>query len=451
MSEATHSTGITLIEQVYAAFDANDSESLDRLLAGMQAAELAHVLESLPPEPREWVWTRIEETLRGEVLAELHEEARLAIVKEMPVRELVEVAETMEAEDLAEVLETLPDEIEEAVVRRLEASNRQRLEAVLAYEEGSVGRVMRSDVMSVHDDVTIAVVLRWLRRHERLPPNTDALMVVDAHGLFLGRLDIEQVLTAQPGQLVADLMRRDVERVAATDRQHDLLGLFERKDLISVAVVDEGGRLVGRVVVDDVLDLLREESERALLQQAGLDEAEDLFSPVLPSALRRGVWLGINLATVFLASWVIGQFQGTLEKIVALAVLMPVVASMGGIAGSQTLTLVIRGMALDQIARSNIRWLVFKEVGVGLLNGLAWAVVVAIVAYFWFGSSGLALVIALAMVINLLAASLSGVSIPLILRSLGVDPALSGAVVLTTVTDIMGFLSFLGLATLLLL
>jgi magnesium transporter len=246
-------------------------------------------------------------------------------------------------------------------------------------------------------------------------------------------------------------MRPDVDRIHALANEHELIGLFEHRDMLSVAVVDEEDVLIGRVAIDAILDLMREESERALLNQAGLDEEESLFAPMLPSAKRRGVWLGINLVTVFLAAWVIGQFEEVLDKVVALAVLMPVVASMGGIAGSQTLTLVIRGLALDQIANANVRWLLFKEIGVGLLNGLVWSVVVAIVAYLWFANSGIAIVIALAMILNLLAAAISGISIPLILRRLGIDPALSGAVVLTTVTDIVGFLSFLGLASLFLL
>ena len=259
------------------------------------------------------------------------------------------------------------------------------------------------------------------------------------------------MLTAQPETLVRDVMRKDVDKVSADASEHDVLTLFERRDLISVAVVGEGDALLGRICIDDVVDLIREEAEHSMMKQAGLGEEEDLFAPVMPSAKRRGVWLGINLVTVFLAAWVIGQFEEVLEKFVALAVLMPVVASMGGIAGSQTLTLTIRGLALDQIAKSNVRWLTLKEIGVGSLNGLVWSLVVALVAFLWFEDAGIALIIAVAMVLNLLAAAISGVSIPLVLNRLGIDPALSGAVVLTTVTDIIGFLSFLGLATVFLL
>ena len=292
---------------------------------------------------------------------------------------------------------------------------------------------------------------RWLRRHSELPTHTDALMVVDGENRYLGKLDIATVLTAQPETLVREVMRKDVDKVSADASEHDVLTLFERRDLISVAVVGEGDALLGRICIDDVLDLIREQAEHSMMKRAGLNEEEDLFAPVMPSAKRRGVWLGINLVTVFLAAWVIGQFEEVLEKFVALAVLMPVVASMGGIAGSQTLTLTIRGLALDQIAKSNVRWLTLKEIGVGILNGLVWSLVVALVAFLWFEDAGIALIIAVAMVLNLLAAAISGVSIPLLLNRLGIDPALSGAVVLTTVTDVIGFLSFLGLATVFLL
>jgi len=295
------------------------------------------------------------------------------------------------------------------------------------------------------------VVLRWLRRHERLPAHTDALMVIDGEGVYQGKLPMEIIVTGDPEAKVQDVMQPDAEVVRATANEHDVANLFDRRDLVSVAVLDENDQLLGRFTVDDVIDIIREEADRVLLQSAGLDEEEDLFAPVLPSAQRRGVWLGINLVTVFLAAWVIGQFEEALSKIVALAVLMPVVASMGGIAGSQTLTLTIRGMALDQIADANVRWLTVKELAVGALNGVVWALVVAVVAFFWFNDPGLSAVIASAMVLNLVAAALAGVAVPLALRRMGIDPALSGAVILTTVTDVIGFLSFLGLASVFLL
>jgi magnesium transporter len=322
---------------------------------------------------------------------------------------------------------------------------------VLSYPEGTAGRLMSTEVISVRSDVSLAVVLRWLRRHRELPPHTDALMVLSDVGRYVGKLGMADVVTGDPDLQVEAVMKPEAETVRAGAAEREVAALFERRDLVSVAVLDDDDRLLGRITIDDVVDIIREEADRTLLASAGLEEEADLFASVLRSAKQRAVWLGINLVTVFMAAWVIGLFSDALDKIVALAVLMPVVASMGGIAGSQTLTLTIRGLALDQIAHSNVRWLTGKEVAVGAINGLLWALVVAAVAYLWFRSTGIAAVIAAAMVLNLLAAALSGIAVPLVLHRLGIDPALSGAVILTTVTDVVGFLSFLGLASLFLL
>jgi len=451
MESAIESIGSDLIELVLLDLELGHLRELRMALDELHAADLAHILESLPPEKRKRVWELIDAEVHGEVLGFMREEARASIIGEMPEEQLVAAAGEMNVEDLAEVLETLPVDLGDAIVDKLEEEHRQRLEVVRSFPEGTAGRLMDSEVLGVHDDVTMAVVLRWIRRHEALPPHTDALMVVDEESHYLGKLDIATLLTAQPESLVRDLMRRNVDKVQADASAHDVVALFERRDLISVAVVDERDVLLGRISIEGVVELIREEAEHSMMKQAGLDEEEDLFAPVVPSARRRGVWLGINLITVFLAAWVIGQFEEVLEKFVALAVLMPVVASMGGIAGSQTLTLTIRGLALDQIAKSNVRWLTLKEIGVGGLNGIVWSIVVAFVAYLWFWDAGIAVVIAVATILNLFAAALSGIWIPLLLNRMGIDPALSGAVILTTVTDIIGFLSFLGLATVFLL
>ena len=451
MESVVESIGSDLVELVLLDLELGNSHELRTALAELHAAEVAHILESLPPEQRKNVWGLIDPEAHAEVLGFMRDEARSTIIGEMPEEQLVAAAGEMDAEDLAEVLETLPVDIGDVIVDQLEEEHRQRLEVVRSFVEGTAGRLMGDQGLGVRGDVSIAVVLRWLRRHSELPTHTDALMVVDGENRYLGKLDIATVLTAQPETLVREVMRKDVDKVSADASEHDVLTLFERRDLISVAVVGEGDALLGRICIDDVVDLIREQAEHSMMKRAGLNEEEDLFAPVMPSAKRRGVWLGINLVTVFLAAWVIGQFEEVLEKFVALAVLMPVVASMGGIAGSQTLTLTIRGLALDQIAKSNVRWLTLKEIGVGILNGLVWSLVVALVAFLWFEDAGIALIIAVAMVLNLLAAAISGVSIPLLLNRLGIDPALSGAVVLTTVTDIIGFLSFLGLATVFLL
>jgi magnesium transporter len=446
-----HSIPGELVELALRDLADGNVEQLREALSELHPAEIADLLEGMPPEERRATWELVPLENRGEVLAYLHDEARGGLIEEMAPAELVHAAEQMDAEDLAEVLGVLPDDLTESILSALDIDHRERIEAVLSYPEESAGRLMNTDVISVRADVTLAVVLRWLRRHQNLPPHTDALMVLSEDGRYVGRLYMADLVTNNPDLPVAEVMRSDAETVQASAHEREVAALFDRRDLISVPVLDQADRLLGRVTIDDILDVIREDADRRLLQSAGLDEEEDLFAPVIPSAKRRGVWLGINLVTVFVAAWVIGRFEDALSQIVALAVLMPVVASMGGIAGSQTLTLTIRGLALDQIATSNIRWLTVKEILVGMVNGVIWALVVAVVAYLWFQSTGIAAVIAAAMVLNLFAAAAAGVAIPLVLHRFGIDPALSGAVILTTVTDVVGFLSFLGLASLFLL
>ncbi len=448
---ALDTTATDLLGQVVAELEAGNQENIAQALEEVHPAEVANLLEALTPEQRSELWESVPVEQEAEVLTYLHDEARASIIDEMENEELVAAAGSMAPEDLAEIIDELPRDMGQMLMEALDRDHRDRLESVLNYDEGSAGRLMSTDVVSMRQDVSVAVVLRWLRRRERLPAHTDGLMVIDESGKYLGKLDLADVLTGDPEQTVTELMQTDAPTVNAAMEEHNVAALFERRDLISVAVLDDSGILLGRITIDDVVDVIREESDRALLNRAGLSEEEDLFAPVLPSARRRGLWLGINLITIFAAAWVIGRFEEALDKIVALAVLMPVVASMGGIAGSQTLTLTIRGLALDQIAAANIRWLTIKEIAVGAVNGAVWAVAVAVVAYLWFRDPGIASVLAAAMMLNLLAAAFAGVAIPLLLHRWGIDPALSGAVVLTTVTDIIGFLSFLGLASVFLL
>jgi magnesium transporter len=440
-----------LLDQIVADLDAGNHETIKTTLEETHPSTVANLIESLPKAHRQDLWEVIPEDQEADILTYLHDDARDSVIKGMEEQELLAAAEAMAPEDLAEIIDDLPQERSDALLEALDNDYRSRLEFVLNFEEGSAGRLMSRDVISVRPDVSLAVVLRWLRRHKKLPPHTDSLMVIDESDHYLGKIELADVITCDPDEQVAAFMHPDTFAVLATMSEHEVTGIFERRDLISVAVVNEEGLLLGRITIDDVIDVIREESERALLNSAGLSEDEDMFAPVLASAMRRGIWLGINLITVFAAAWVIGQFEEALDKIVALAVLMPVVASMGGIAGSQTLTLTIRGLALDQIAAANVRWLTTKEFLVGAANGAVWSLVVAFVAYLWFGSLGIALIIGTAMILNLLAAALSGVAIPLLLHRWGIDPALSGAVILTTITDIIGFLSFLGLATIFLL
>jgi magnesium transporter len=440
-----------LVELALRDLAAGNIKQLRDALTELHPAQIAGLLEGMPPEQRRDTWDLVSEETRGDVMAHVNDEVRTALIDELAPADLVVAAEQMDDKDLADVIEDLPVDLTESVLSALDEDHRQRIEAVLSYPEGTAGRLMSTNVISVRSDVTLAVVLRWLRRHRELPPHTDALKVLSSDGRYLGKLDMADLVTGDPDVPVAEVMHPHADTVLATTPESEVAALFERRDLISVGVLDDEDHLLGRITVDEVVAVIRKEADERLLKSAGLEAEPDLFAPVLPSAKSRAVWLGINLITVFLAAWVIGRFEEALDKIVALAVLMPVVASMGGIAGSQTLTLTIRGLALDQIAQSNVRWLARKEVAIGAINGVVWALVVAVVAYLWFQSTGIAAVIAVAMVLNLLAAALSGIAVPLILHRIGIDPALAGAVILTTVTDVVGFLSFLGLASLFLL
>jgi magnesium transporter len=440
-----------ILERVMADLDAVRTDDLRETLENIHPAEIANLLESLPPEYRSALWEVVPAVQEGDILSTMRDEARTTIIDEMDRSELLAAAESMDVEDLVEVLEELPDDLSESIMIALDKDHRERVENILSYDEGTAGRLMNPDVASVRKDVTLAVVLRWLRRHHSLPKHTDALIVISETGEYLGMLPMDIVVTGDPSTVVETVMQVGAVPVKADAGELEVAALFERRDLISVAVVDESQHLLGRITIDDIVEVIREDADQAIFKNAGLDKEEDLFSPVVPSTKRRGVWLGVNLVTVFMASWVIGRFEEVLDKIVALAILMPIVASMGGIAGSQTLTLIIRGLALNQIVRSNVRWLIVKELMVGFLNGLLWAIVVGLVAFLWFHDRGIAAILGVAMILNLLAAVLSGVTIPLVLQKIGMDPALSGAVILTTVTDIVGFLSFLGLASLFLI
>ena len=422
-----------------------------RMLSDLHPAEVAHILESLPPSERQFVWNLVDLDDEGEILLHVNDEVRAGLIRDMETNELIAAAEGMDMDDLADLIHDLPDVVIREVLHAMDKQNRQRLESVLSYADDSAGGLMNTDTVTVRGDVTLDVVLRYLRLRGEMPDLTDSLIVVNRFDMYLGTLSLTQLLTSDPSLTVAEIMDREVEPIPASMPAREVASLFEKRDLISAPVVNESNRLMGRITIDDVVDVIRDEADHSLLSMAGLHEEDDMFAPVIASARRRALWLGINLITVFLAAGVVGLFQETLHKVVALAVLMPISASMGGIAGTQTLTLMIRGLALGHIGKTNSRWLFFKEVAVGSLNGVIWAIAVAMIAYFWFGDYMLGIFIAAAMLINLIAAALAGFSIPLILRRFGIDPALAGSVILTTVTDVVGYLSFLGLATLFLM
>ncbi len=426
-------------------------ERLDELLRTSHPADLASLIEGLPREIRTPIWERIPKEYDGEVLVELSEEVRSSLVAEMDPEELAQAAQDLDADDLIELLEPLSDETSQSIIESLDDAVRVQFESNMQFDDDDAGRLMRYDAIVVKAGVTLEVVQRFLRRKGELPDHTDCLMVIDAEGEFIGVLKLEQLLLRPIDTLVDEIILRDFDTVGARWHEDDVARLFERHDLISVPVLDEQGSLLGRITIDDVVDIIREQADEALFARVGMDGEEDLFAPAVSSAKRRAVWLGINLLTAVLAAWVIDVFSGTIEQLVALAVLMPIVASMGGISGSQTLTLTIRGISTGQLHGSNVFALLRKEVSVGLFNGLLWACAIGLLAMAWFSDLALGLVIAAAIALNLSIASLAGVTIPLLLKKFGSDPALSGAVILTTVTDVVGFLSFLGLATLFLI
>jgi magnesium transporter len=437
----------TRLSALRAALEQGSMRHGQRMVNSMHPAEIASLIESLPPAKREIVWEFVDPELEGDVLIELNEEVRSELIGGMDAEELIAATEGMEVDDLADLIGDLPETLNERVMHSMDAQDRDRLSAVLAFEEDSAGGLMNLDAVTVRPDVTIEVVLRYCRMRGELPERTDRLFVVNRHDQYLGGVDLTRLITEDPEKSVGEIMDSTVEGIAPETPAREVAKLFEDRDLVSAAVVSNG-TLLGRITIDDVVDVIREEADHSVMSMAGLGDDEDMFAGVVTSARRRAVWLSVNLATAFLAANVVGIFEATIEKVVALAVLMPIVASMGGIAGSQTLVLIIRGLALGQIEQTNARWLLVREIAVGCLNGAALATVVAIAAGVWFEDWKVGGIIFAALMINLLAAALAGVGVPLVLKRLGVDPALAGGVVLTTVTDTVGFAALLGLGTL---
>lgn len=431
-----------------AALESGTLRQAQRMVNTMHPAEVAQLLESLPPRQRELAWELVDRDIDGEVLVELNESVRQQLIEGMEDAELVAAAEGMEVDDLADLVGELPETVTRQVLRSMDQQDRERLSRVLSWPEDSAGGLMNTDTVSVRPDVTLEVVLRYLRMRGELPARTDSLFVVDRNDRYLGTVPLTRIITGDPEDSVGESLDTEAPRIEPDMPAHDVAQLFQDRDLVSAAVVSADGHLLGRITVDDVVDVIREEAEHSVLSMAGLQDEEDVFAGIVPSTRRRLLWLGINLVTAFMAAAVVSAFEGTIEKVAALAALMPIVASMGGIAGTQTVTLIIRGLALGQVQWSNARWLLFKEIAVGGLNGLIWAAVVGAVAVVWFDTWRIAAIIAASMLINLLAAAAVGVLVPLALRRMKIDPALSAGVILTTFTDCIGFATLLGLGAL---
>lgn len=437
---------VSHLQAVRDALGAGRLKRVGKLLQHTHPAKVAGLLEALPPDERRAVWSMVDSERAGKVLTFLHEEICASLARDLDPDDLAASVQALELDDLVDLIQSLPADLGTQLMTAAGGSRKKQIEALLSYPEDTAGGLMNADAIEVRANLRIETVMRYLRLRANLPPQTDMLMVVDRKGVYQGGLRLSALVTADPSARVSDVMHTDVKGIPVQTPALEVARLFEDLDLLSAPVVDDGHHLIGRITVDDVVDRIREDSDRTVMHMAGLDQEADMFGPVLAASRQRAVWLGINLATALLAAWVIGLFQATLQQVVALAVLMPIVASMGGIAGSQTLTLVIRGLALGQVQQGNLRLLLTREVGISALNGLLWAAIVALLVIVWFGDGMLGLILGAAILINLLCAALAGLSIPLLLHRLGVDPALAGSVILTTVTDVVGFFAFLGLA-----
>lgn len=424
---------------------------LQDLLNQLHPADIAHILEALPLEDRLLIWSLVKAEHDGEVLLETSDAVRSTLITDMGSQELIAATEYLDTDEIADLAPDLPQDVMDDVFRSLPITEREQLRAAMSYPEDSVGALMDFDVITIREDVRLEVVLRYLRRLAEMPDHTDQLFVVDRNEQLKGVLLINQLLVSDPDILVAEVMTKEMIKLHPDDVAQQAANAFERYDLVSASVVDESDKLLGRVTVNIVIDFIREKAENEALSLAGLSEEEDLFAPVLKSVKNRWGWLAINLITAFIASRVIGVFEDSIEKLVALAALMPIVAGIGGNSGNQTITMIVRALALDQISTGSAWKLIAKEVGVSLVNGLIWGTLIGLFTFTIYKNAELGLVMTMAMILNLLLAALLGVLIPLTLRKFGRDPALGSSVMITAVTDSGGFFIFLSLATIFLL
>ena len=424
---------------------------LQKKLDKLHPADVAYILEALPLEERLMVWDLVKAERDGEILLEVSDAVRETLIADMDSQELVAAAEQLDTDQIADLVQDLPQDVVAGVFQSLSVEEREQLRSAMSYPEDSVGALMDFDMVSVRDDVTLEVVLRYLRRMDELPDHTDQLFVVDRDETTKGVLPINRLIVTDPEVMVASVMNADFISFSPDDKAQKAAQAFERYDLVSAPVVDQRNRLAGRVTVDKVVDFIREESEAELLGKAGLREEEDIFASVWKSAKNRWLWLAVNLCTAFFASRVIGVFEGTIEKLVALATLMPIVAGIAGNSGNQTTTLIIRALALGQVTPENARRMILKELAISLLNGLVWGGVAGLFAWWLYHSVALGVVMMNAMLLNLLVGALVGILVPMAMQRLGRDPAIGSSVLLTFTTDSMGFFIFLGLATVFLL
>ena len=422
---------------------------IQRILSKMDSHEIAHCLESTPSEQRKVIWSIIDKSNEADVLSELGEEIQQDLFDEISNEELLDLVQNLELDEMVDILQNLPQQRISFLLSKMTKIDRERVEMVLEYPEDSAGGLLNNDIISVQQDSSLNLVLEYLRSIGDIPENTDKLFVVSKNNNFIGELKISKIISSNPELKVSDVMNDKPHSFMVNESDKEVSKFFEQNDLISAAVVNDKNELIGRITIDDVVDVIIEDADQNFLSMAGI--AEDTFSPPARAARRRIVWLGLNLITAFVAALAINIFQDAIDKIVYLAVLMPIVASMGGVAATQTLTIVLRGLTLEQISNSNLGWLFKRELAVAILNGIILSLIISLVTYVWFNQLILSALIAAAMIINLLSSVVAGVFVPIILRRLNQDPAIAGSVIVTTVTDVVGFVSFLGLATIFLL
>ena len=425
------------------------TDEVRSLLNKLSSSEIAHALESSPPKQRKLFFSLLETNEEGDVLADLGEEIQQELVSNISNEELAEAVKELEPDETVDILQNLPEDRMNTILSKMSLRDRKRIEIGLNYPENTAGGLLNTDVISVRPSHSIEVVINYLRDQKELPDNTDKIFVVNREDEYIGELAIGKIITSKPGLNVREVMDTTSNPIYVNQDDKEVATIFERNDIISSAVINESGKLIGRITIDDVLDVIREDADQNFLGMAGV--AEDTFAPPGRAARSRVFWLSMNLLTAFIASMTINIFKDVLDQIVYLAILMPIVASMGGVAATQTLTIVLRGLTLEQINSSNLQWLFKRELAVSILNGFVLSILVGLVTFFWFNEILLSLLISLALVINLVSSVIAGVFVPLILRSLNQDPAIAGSVVVTTVTDVVGFLSFLGLATIFLI
>ncbi len=448
MSEVDSTSFKECLQRLMISLEASLYEEATSQLSNLHSAEIARLLESVPPKDRVELWLNIDSATQGDILKDLSEDVLSQLLNEMSVTDIVKAAESLDMDDLADIVPELPEKALHNLLLTLDHKHRDHLRRVLSYPEDSAGGLMNIDIITVRDDVNVRTVIRYLRLLRKMPIDTDQIFVVDRSYQYIGAIHISTLLTNESKQAIKPLINNDHKPILADTLETEVASLFERRNLISAPVVDEDNQLIGRITIDDVVDVIRDEAEHSVMSMAGLDEEDDVFAPVIESTKSRSIWLGVNLITVFIAVFFIGLFEATLQEKIALAILMPVVASMGGIAGTQTLILVTRGIATGRVTHSNLKVLMNKEVAIGFLNGMLWSVVIGLATYLWFTDLVLSLVIAAAIIVNLIFAAFSGAFLPSLLIKFKIDPALAGGVILTTITDVIGFVAFLGLASL---